>query len=349
MIPFDNKLAGALLDWYALNGVDYPWTEIADPWAVWVSEVMLQQTTVTAVTPRYRRWMERFPDPESLAGADEEQVLLEWEGLGYYNRARNLASAAGEVISRYGGKVPGEVSELKTLPGVGDYIASAVASFAFGEKTAAIEANGRRIAMRLAASAEWNAAMERELRQKLEEAMSDVDSGKLNGALMQLGQLLCTPSSPSCEECPLASVCRARETGQQEAIPPGRKQQVVRKNTTLALCLGNGRVFVKRRVRGIGKGLWVFPSGDEADMASCGWKILTVLPAQVHTYTRYRETLVPKVYVRVDSTPRTDNCLEEKGVWTDIAGMEERPMPTAYRRIAVALAAFVESSSGKQT
>ena len=337
---FDRKSAAALLKWFREHGVTYPWADSSgsqDAWGIWVSEVMLQQTTVTAVEPRYRRWMKRFPSPEALAAADEQELLREWEGLGYYNRARNLAAAAGEIRTAYGGRIPEKVTELRCLPGVGEYIAAAIASFAFGKRRAAIDANGRRIAQRLSARDSWNKELETAFRNIVEELMPLENPGEMNAALMQLGQQVCTPRSPRCGDCPLAYSCLARSEGRQESIPARRRQEVIQKKTSLAILYDGGKVLMRKRTEGIGRGLWVFPAESEIGGLEKWWEHAGELPKQVHVYTRYREVLRPRIFRRNDvrgtapviKLPEMSYILPEK--------LQELPMPTAYRRISIQL------------
>jgi len=322
-----------LLDWFRREAVVHPWDpDRADAWGIWVSEVMLQQTTVAAVRPRYERWMARFPDPRSLAAASEDEVLREWEGLGYYNRVRNLASAASEVTDTYGGDIPRSAAELRRLPGVGDYIAAAVASFAFGEPAAAVEANGRRLAMRLTGRDSWSAELDRSFRSWVEENMPRTRPGILNAAVMQLGQRVCTPRRPDCPACPLMPDCAARAEGREEAIPARRSRTTESKTTVLALCLNEGRTYLRRRSSGIGRGLWVFPAASDFDDRELG-PAVERLPERLHAYTRFRETLDPRVYRIPDSTAAPWNG-DDAGEWVLLAELGRRPMPTAYRRIA---------------
>jgi A/G-specific adenine glycosylase len=331
---FDEETAGTLLSWFRENGVAYPWAESPDPWGIWVSEVMLQQTTVGAVEPRYRRWMDRFPTPEALAAAGEQEVLREWEGLGYYNRARNLASAATEIQRSYAGRIPEEVEELRRLPGVGEYIAAAVSSFAFGKRRAAIDANGRRIAQRLMARELWDKELERLFREAVEARMPSENPGEMNAALMQLGQLVCTPGKPLCVECPLVGICRARAEDIQESIPLRRRQEVIRKKTNLALCMDRGRVLVRKKTEGIGKGLWVFPSESEIENIAGYWEPAGSLPRRIHSYTRYREELLPRIFrAKKENGESAAGCLKE-GKFVTPGELQRLPMPTAYRRIA---------------
>ena len=245
------------------HGEPYPWSVDSarppDPYGVWVSEVMLQQTTVAAVRPRYRRWMERFPTVESLACSSQDDVLREWEGLGYYSRARNLHSAAAEIRTVYAGAMPGDPQGLRALPGVGEYIASAVASIAFGYPVAAVEANGRRVAQRFAAVEDWNQDLEKAFRGVVEDSMERWGPGTVNAAVMQFGQRICPPRGPRCDQCPLSLGCLAHYRGIEETIPRKRRQKVIRKTTDLALLRRRNRVWIEKRQGGIGSGLWGFP------------------------------------------------------------------------------------------
>lgn len=331
---FDSSAAASLIKWYRENGTAYPWAESPDPWGIWVSEVMLQQTTVGAVEPRYRKWMDRFPTPESLAAANEDEVLREWEGLGYYNRARNLASAARELHLSYGGRVPREPEELQRLPGVGEYIAAAVASFAFGKRCAAIDANGRRIAMRLSASEAWNKGMETAFKIAVEAVMPEDNPGEMNAAMMQLGQKVCSSRSPFCGDCPLASICEARRQGVQNSIPARRRQEVILKKTSLVIFIDKNAVLLQKRSSGIGRGLWVFPSKPDFDELVTGCRYEETLDTQVHSYTKYRETLEPLIF-RPGKGYRSPGIPADSGFqFVELDKLAEFPMPTAYRRIA---------------
>jgi len=330
---FDSAAAEALLLWFRKNSVAYPWADSPDAWGIWVSEVMLQQTTVGAVEPRYRRWMERFPTTEALAAADEQEVLREWEGLGYYNRARNLASAAAEIQNSYAGRIPEEAAELRRLPGVGAYIAAAVSSFAFGKRRAAVDANGRRIAQRLEVRESWDRELEKAFITVVETQMPSENPGEMNAAIMQLGQLVCTPRKPSCGECPLAGICRALLKGVQESIPLRRRQEVIHKKTKLVILLEDGKVLLKKKTEGIGKGLWVFPSETEMNSLEIFREPVESLPRQIHSYTRYREELLPRIFRRKAGDVRSDLGIPGEIGFVSLEKLRKLPMPTAYRRI----------------
>lgn len=216
----------SLMDWYRLRRRDLPWRRTSDPYAIWVSEVMLQQTRVEAVIPYYRRWMETFPDAAALAAAPEERVLKLWEGLGYYSRARHLQQAARRVVEEHGGRLPADPGLIRRLPGVGEYIAAALLSIAFGLPEAAVDGNVVRVAARLLADGadSTTPAFRRRIKALLEESFHGYPPGEVNQAWMELGALVCRPK-PACGVCPLQAHCRAHALGRETDFPvkPARR------------------------------------------------------------------------------------------------------------------------------
>jgi A/G-specific adenine glycosylase len=199
--------------WYDRNKRSLPWRQSSDPYAIWISEIMLQQTRVAAVIPYYERFLKRFPNAEALAEAAEEEVLTLWSGLGYYTRARNLQSAARQIAER--GSFPRTYDEIRKLAGVGDYTASAVASIAFGLPHAVVDGNVRRVVARITNGAEDT--------QKIADLLLDrKNPSRSNQALMELGAVVCLPHDPHCSECPIGKHCEARELGTQNELPGKR-------------------------------------------------------------------------------------------------------------------------------
>jgi A/G-specific adenine glycosylase len=222
-------IRGKLARWYQRHRRDLPWRRTRDPYAIWISEIMLQQTRVAAVIPYYERFLERFPDARSLAGATENQVLARWGGLGYYSRARNLHKAA-QVITALGA-FPRDVQGLRELPGVGAYTAAAIASIAYDLPHAAVDGNVRRVAARIANDGAVDA-------QALADRLLDRrHPGRSNQALMELGALVCLPRDPQCEVCPLVRDCAAHRHGTQAGLPPRRERpaRVTLARTLLAI------------------------------------------------------------------------------------------------------------------
>lgn len=258
-------VAADLLDWYRANARDLPWRRTRDPYAILVSEVMLQQTRVETVQDRYVSFLQRFPDLVSLAAAEIDEVLAEWSGLGYYRRARALHNAARKVTQHYGGQLPTTAAELQLLPGIGPYTAAAVASIAFEEPTLALDGNVARVLCRLAAikGDPRRSAVRRQLHDRAGPFLAVRAPGDLNQALMELGARVCLPGAPRCAECPCQRHCRAYELGIQGQIPPTRAQAVREVQEKAVLVEDAGRYFLVRGQRpGVLRDMWELPTLD---------------------------------------------------------------------------------------
>lgn len=260
-----SSLAPRLLDWYRLNARQLPWRGNSDPYAVWISEIMLQQTRVETVIPYYERWMKRFPTVQSLAQASERQILTYWEGLGYYSRARNLHKAARLVVKEHGGQLPKNAQLLRSLPGIGRYTAGAMASIAFGLDEPTLDGNLRRVLARVFDVTEPadSPAGERLLWRLAAENLPPGRAGDYNQALMDLGATICVPKNPRCLICPLMELCAARLEGTQELRPVLRaKRDVPHRVYAVAVISKRGRVLLARRPSGgLLGGMWEFPNG----------------------------------------------------------------------------------------
>jgi A/G-specific adenine glycosylase len=261
-------IAGALLDWFARYQRDLPWRRSRDPYRIWVSEVMLQQTRVETVIPYYERWFARFPTLKSLAEAPEDEVLKAWEGLGYYSRARNLHEAVKEVVARYGGEVPDDEEAVRSLKGVGPYTAGAILSIAFNRAVPAVDGNVMRVLSRLFSIGDD--ITKPQTRQGMEALARELipagQANAFNQALMELGALVCTPTSPKCLACPVAEFCTARQEGDPERFPVKAKAKPPREIDLVAVVLEHeGRFLIRRRpADGLLGGLWEFPVGEVA-------------------------------------------------------------------------------------
>ncbi len=305
-----SPFASALLAWYAAHARDLPWRGHPDPYAVWVSEVMLQQTQVDTVKPYFARWMARFPTIEALAQADEQEVLALWEGLGYYRRARALHRAAQEVVARYGGHLPADPETLQTLPGIGKYTAHAIASLAFGRDVPVLDGNVKRVLARVFAleTPVDTAEGERALWALAEAHLPPGRAADYNQALMDLGAMVCTPRAPRCAVCPLENLCQARQSGNPEAYPKKRRRQRQPHYTVVAAVIqrDDGRVLIAQRpADGLLGNMWEFPGGkvEQGETLESALKreireelaveIAVEAPFGVyrHAYTHFRVTL----------------------------------------------------------
>lgn len=265
------RLASQLLTWYQANKRTPPWRDHPDPYAVWVSEIMLQQTRVETVTPYFEKWMRLFPDVHALAAASEQEVLNAWEGLGYYSRARNLHKAARIVAEQYQGQIPRDLEELRQLPGIGRYTLGAIASMAFGMDVATLDGNIKRVYARIFDVTEPvdSPAGEKLLWQLADENLPKGQAGDYNQALMDLGSLICVPKNPRCLICPVMKLCSARQDGTQNERPVlTPKKEVphyVHAAGVIVRRIGDPShkevLLAQRPSKGLLGGMWEFPNG----------------------------------------------------------------------------------------
>jgi len=254
-----------LLAWFAIHQRPMPWRQTRDAYAVWVSEVMLQQTQIKKATPYFTNFMRLFPNVGALARADSQQVLKAWEGLGYYGRARNLHRAAQQVAFEFDGIIPSNSEELRKLPGVGEYIAAAVASQVFQETCAVIDGNVKRVLARLfQIDAPLNSsAAQKAFRIHAAELLDPRSPGDFNQAMMELGAVVCTPRAPLCRECPIATFCLSFRQGSTQRFPVAAKSNQAPKFSVVVAVIyrGNEFLIVQRPQEGLLGGLWEFPGG----------------------------------------------------------------------------------------
>ncbi|MGE5189570.1 MAG: A/G-specific adenine glycosylase [Gemmatimonadota bacterium] len=341
--------ARRLLAWFDPSRRPMPWRETRDPYRIWISEIMLQQTTVAAVLPYYERFLAAFPTVAALAAAAPDAVMKAWEGLGYYSRARNLHRAAKIVAGRLGGELPSTAGELAALPGIGRSTAGAIASIAFGRDEPVLDGNARRVAARLL-GLRGDLARPASLRALWDASRALVVPGRGREsalALMDLGSLVCTPRSPRCPDCPLRRSCRARREGTVEAIPfkAARKPLAHRDIVVAVIEDAAGRVLIGRRPDGVLLGgLWAFPGGKreegetleaalareiEGDLGvpiAVGDKIGAVR----HAYTHYRVTLHAYRCRLSHGAP----AASRNAKWVAPSCLAEYALPKSNRRIA---------------
>jgi A/G-specific adenine glycosylase len=256
-----------LLAWFADRKRDLPWRRTSDPYRIWISEIMLQQTRVAAVIPYYKQFVAKFPSVRALARARTETVLGRWAGLGYYSRARNLHRAAKEIVARHGGQLPQNYEATLALPGIGRYTAAAVLSIAYGQPLAVLDGNVARVLARIGAvQGDLRApAVWRELETMAQNLLAAQAPGDWNQAMMELGATVCTPKSPRCEECPVAKWCRARKLGIADQLPAKRIKRATQQVTLAAAVIldSGGRTLLVRQNNGDGalfSRMWQFPA-----------------------------------------------------------------------------------------
>jgi A/G-specific adenine glycosylase len=363
-----DAFAPALLAWFRANQRDLPWRRTADPYAIWVSEVMLQQTQVQTVLPYYERFMRRFPTLESLAEAPEEDVIREWAGLGYYARARNLRRGAQAVVAEHGGQVPREVAGLLRLPGVGRYTAGAIASIAFNEPAPILDGNVTRVLCRVFGlrGNPKSAPLQGRLWELAEELIPPGAAREFNPAMMELGATVCLPVAPRCDMCPVAGLCVAWREGTQQELPetpPGAPTEAVR--AVAGVLWRDGHVLLaRRRAGGRWSGMWQFPNGEVGPEESWTEALRRAMRESVgveveagamvgtfqHTVTRYRVTLRAFHVPRFGGEPAPVGCAE--CAWVAPEALLEYGLPSAHRRLAETVrrqwSAAPESPFGKE-
>lgn len=339
-----DEIAEALLTWYDQGHRSLPWREDPTPYHVWVSEIMLQQTRVEAVKSYYAEFMKELPDIAHLADVEEEKYLKLWEGLGYYNRVRNLNKAARMIMEDYAGRMPEDYEELKKLPGIGNYTAGAISSIAYGKVAAAVDGNVLRVLSRL--RADERDIMQQPVRTQIEKELFPVipkeRPGDFNQALMELGAMVCIPNGePKCAECPWENICMAHQQGTEQEYPKkaAKKERSIEKKTVLILRDENKAALCKRPERGLLAGMYEFPcldghlSGDEVVewLKKEGLSVIRIEPlmSSKHIFT-HKEWHMIGYDIRVDelAPKKADNGMifVERGEARD-----KYAIPSAYR------------------
>lgn len=331
-----EQLPVPLLTWFGEHARTLPWRDDPTPYHVWVSEIMLQQTRVAAVLGYYERFMEAVPTVADLACLPEDQLMKLWQGLGYYNRARNLQKAARQIIDDFDGVFPDRYEDIRSLAGVGDYTAGAVASIAFGQPVPAVDGNVLRVVSRINGddSDISLAATKERVRAQLEEIIPVHSASKFNQAMMDLGATVCLPNgAPLCEQCPAKEFCRARLEERTDALPvkaPKKERRV--EERTVFLIFRDGQVALRRRPeRGLLAGLWEFP--NELAPAQEALQEWGITPQDVsragtgkHIFTHIEWRMSARILQAADDT------LPEGWVWADREELERKyAVPNAFR------------------
>ena len=327
-----GQIGRLLLAWYARGHRDLPWRNTRDPYAIWVSEIMLQQTRAQAVIPYYQRFLERFPNVTALAAAAEDDVLALWSGLGYYSRARNLRLAAQRIAAA--GGFPRDYAAIRALPGIGDYTAAAVGSIAFDLPFAVLDGNVLRVVARVANDAgDISASRTRDrFREIAQQWLDPREPGHFNQALMELGATVCLPRNPLCLVCPLAGCCRAQQEGATGQVPVKlRKTEPVRLGGVLLVVRNRGRVLLRQRGTTASRmaGFWDLPAPEDLPAARLGARIGEIR----HTITHH--------HYRLEVRSATASLPDQDGFrWFRIAQLTGIPFSTVGRK-ALQLAGIV--------
>jgi A/G-specific adenine glycosylase len=343
-----------VLRWYSHYARSLPWRETSDPYAIWVSEVMLQQTRVDTVIPYYRRFLSRFPTVRDLAAASLQDVLKAWENMGYYGRARNLHRAAGIVAGEMGGTMPRTARELLRLPGIGRYTAAAISSIAFGRRVPALDGNGRRILCRLFRIRTLLSSPKtlKRIQGIAESLVPAKDPGSFNQGVMDIGAALCTPRSPKCGACPLAGLCLSAQQGLQESLPVKPTRPTLPHRDALAALLRDrqGRILiVQRPPRGLLGGLWKLPGGYRGPGETLEEALKRTVREELgirinageelatlnHTFTHFRMTLHAFSCRRLRGIPLALGC--EGLRWATPGVLERLPFSRVYRKMLESL------------
>jgi A/G-specific adenine glycosylase len=357
----NKSIVSPLLNWYQENKKSWPWRDNPEPYQVWISEIMAQQTRLSTVLPYFQKWMELFPTIYELADATEQQVLLVWEGLGYYARARNIHKAANQIVSDFNGKLPNNAEELITLPGIGKYTAGAIASIAFGKNSAVVDGNVKRVIARVFhVSTEINTPSgEKEIWEIAEGLIPNGQAGDFNQAIMELGAFICKPTSPKCDICPVNEACIAKRKGVELEFPKKKlASKIPHISVSAAIITRNDKFLIAQRPsKGLLAGLWEFPGGKlekgESEELALIREIneelgITIglgekLGVYKHAYSHFKVTLHAFM---VNSYKKQPKGLEGQTIkWVRIEQLKKFPMGKIDRDISNTLLEYAKKQS----
>ncbi|HEU4708166.1 MAG TPA: A/G-specific adenine glycosylase [Methylophilaceae bacterium] len=338
-----NDLAARIVGWQKQHGRhDLPWQNTHDPYAIWVSEIMLQQTQVTSVIGYYQRFMQRFPTIAALAAAEQEEVLQYWSGLGYYSRARNLHAAAQEIVQLHNEQFPQDIEAVVALPGIGRSTAAAITAFAFGQRRAILDGNVKRVLARHFGIEGWPGlpAIEKQMWQLTETLLPEDDIVAYTQGLMDLGATLCKRGKPDCQRCPLQETCVARRNNKTHLLPNPKPRKLLPQRDTVMLLLmsGNEVLLEKRPPAGIWGGLWSLPETRREDdvLQICRQRyqveasLLPALPVLKHTFSHFILDITPQPLL-VNHGPL--HVAETGAIWLDIEDATGAALPAPIRKL----------------
>jgi len=344
MLKINSDFSDKIVMWYKKAARPLPWRKTRDPYKIWIAEIMLQQTTVKAVIPYYQKWIKLFPNIQSVAKSSLKRIYLAWQGLGYYQRAKNIHKTAKIISQKYQGKIPKDPEALKVLPGFGQYTTGAVLSIAYGLKVPIVDANIRRVFMRiLDIEGPMITKHDKKILDVLNRVMPNKNLNQFNQALMELGALICRSREPVCGICPVKEYCQAYKKGRQEIIPLPKKTTLKKINVAIGLLEKNRKFFIQKRpAKGLLADLWEFPGGKRKGRESIKQALKRELSEElgieltvakmfmtaVHYYTQY------KAHLHVFTCQVKDLPSEGKGKrWVRLNDLENYPMPSGSAKI----------------
>lgn len=340
-----TEFSRRILQWYSAHHRKLPWRKTHDPYKIWISEIMLQQTTVPAVIPYYKQWMTQFPDMQTLSASSFQKVLKAWQGLGYYQRAKNLHKASRIFMDEYKGKIPKEYKKLIKLPGFGPYTTAAVLSIAYNKPFPVIDANVRRVWMRIMGlTKESNPKVDKDILRFMKPYLSTEKMGIFNQAVMELGSLVCRSKNPLCLLCPVQEYCKAYVMGEQEIIPRPQKRSYHKVEAVIGVMENQGKYLIQKRPpTGLLSDLWEFPGGkrhnNETLKQALHREIKEELGVEIdriqyltqvkHAYTQFQVRLYAFLCL-----PKTNPSFSKDGYrWVTLKGMKKYPFPSGSAKI----------------
>lgn len=358
----EKQFRQQLLSWYDVNKRDLPWRDCGDPYKIWISEIMLQQTRVDQATPYFHRFIDRFPTVQDLAAADQQEILKVWEGLGYYSRARNMHTAAQRVVDEFDGKVPDSWDEITSLKGIGPYTASAILSIAFCKPYAVVDGNVLRVLTRFFGIEDdiRSTKTKNHVQELADELIDEERPGDFNQAVMELGATVCVPSNPGCSDCPINSNCTAFKTVKQDEIPyksPAKKKPHHQIGVGIIQNEYDEVLIALRPEDAMLGGLWEFPGGKQKDDEQMEETVIRELKEELdvevqitrpfmkldHAYSHFKITMHAFLCKLINGTPQPKSSQQVK--WISIEELEDYPFPKANRRLTEKL---MELGKGQQ-